>query len=148
MNVFAFLSKNWLAVGAALAVAAIAMFFQIQLCVADGKYKDVVSQRDAAVVERQQWHDSHIKLQSALKGLEADKKTLQDKLDQYDAAAKIAAAAAARNASEAARVTNLLRDIRETSNDPEFSDRIRSNAIDSLRQWQTEERAASGNRSQ
>lgn len=137
--VVSLLMKNWKAVLAVVAVAVTAAFFQFQLMVADGKYKDIVSQRDAAQVERQQWYDSHTKLQAALQGVEADKKTLQDKLAQASESARIAAKAAAQNASEAARVTALLRQIRESSNDPVYAERHRSLGIDWLR-----ERAASG----
>lgn len=145
--VISFLLKNWKAALAIVAIAATAAFFQFQLMVADGKYKDIVSQRDRAVIERQQWHDSHIELQSALRSVEADKKTLQDKLAQASESARIAAKAAAQNASEAARVTTLLRQIRESSNDPVFSERYRSIAIDWMRE-RAASRAASGDRSQ
>jgi hypothetical protein len=139
-SIIGFLTKNWVAVSAALAVAAVAAFFQVQLWIADAKHKDVVSQRDAAIAATSMWEASHNKLQFALRGVEADKKILQDKLAQASESARIAAKAAARNASETARVTALLRSIEETSNDPENTDRIRSLSIDFLRERQSEER--------
>lgn len=142
-----FLTKNWKLTLAMLAIAATVSFFQIQLWIADGQYKDVAAQRDAAVVERQQWRDAHTEIQAAIRGVEADKKVLQDKLAQASESARIAAQAAARNASEAARVTALLRNIREKSNDPDSTYRIRSLGIDWLRE-RAQERAASGNSGQ
>lgn len=144
--ILSFFAKNWKLTAALLAIISIVSFFQIQLWMSEAKYKDVVSQRDEAQMQRQAWHDSHVKLEAALSGVEADKKSLQAKLDQAKVAEAAAIKAANYNSAEAARVASLLRQIKESSNDPEYSDRVQSRAVDFLRMRQQEQAdAASGN---
>lgn len=132
--IIASIAKNWQIV----AISAVVAFFGFQLVMANGKFNDMKDQRDTAIAERNSWHDSFARLDVARLQLEADKVALQKKLDQTRDAEATARRAAARNASEAARVSDLLRELQETENDSEATVRVRSPVLDFLRQRQAE----------
>lgn len=135
-SIIAFLKKNWKLVSVFVAFIAVVSFFGIMLAVESGKLKDMTDQRDKFQKESSEWQASHAKLDLARLQLEADKEALNLKLEQTKQAESLARGAAARNASEAARITSLLRELQD---DPESDVRVPSRAIDFLRQRQAEQ---------
>lgn len=137
--ILSFLAKNWKLTVALLVFSAMLGFFSYKNAVMAGQLEDMTKLRNEAEASRVMWHDSHVKLEAALSGVEADKTALLEKLDQMKVSEQVAVKAASRNAAEAAKVTTLLRQIQESANDPQYSDRIRSRAVDFLRARQNEE---------
>jgi hypothetical protein len=102
-----------------------------------------VSRYKAEVTQLEALNDEYIKsnadLQNAIGGLESDKRLLQKKIAQLVESEAISRAAAESNAREAARVSDVLKTIRENqyAGEPDSIVRVRSRAIDFLRDRQT-----------
>lgn len=133
---FSFFMKNWKLTVGLLAIASMLAFFTIEKMSMEKAYKTLNRQYEAAQIDRDKWRDSSSDLQAALRSVEKDKRNLQLSLDQAKDAEQAAVKVARQNASEAARIASLIRQIQETANDPENSVRIRSVSIDFLRKQQ------------
>jgi septal ring factor EnvC (AmiA/AmiB activator) len=130
----AFLTKNWKLTLGLLVIGTMFIFFHTEKSSMERSYRTLQAQYEEAQIDRDKWRDSSSDLQAALRSVEKDKRNLQLVLDEAKKAEQAAVKVAQQNASEAARIASLIRQIQESSNDPEYSVRIRSMALDFLRE--------------